>query len=370
MIVAIIKKNSCQFDQIRTFLEPLLYREDSKENRKILKDKLNDYLWSVIEPYVTFMEVNQDDFLEKVCMTLTSEFPERKPDNDFYYHVNGSYSFPKKYIEFAHCQPLWKEYQKSQKENMNCLGCLFSLDHKIVENTCVVFANKYDKNADKNVRLDSITKEDILRVIRRRFYFSAILIKENSLVKYYYQHPKYLISHIYQLTDNDTIENLPVTFLKYNLVFYFKYQKDKYPNQIATRINGLYRLYGDVLMFHELEENIPANLSIHEAKRLNVLAYGRLYDRQLRNNEIHQETKYEVSEKGESEKQVTPYWSKYLVVENRMANLTKNKCINCSEEMKNPIVCDRCYRVKYCSLQCKKEFNHYHNDECINPKSY
>ncbi|XWV26127.1 hypothetical protein QJ857_gp0953 [Tupanvirus soda lake] len=371
--IAVIEKNNCTFDKMEEHAACLLYAEHGEEERKKIKQNINNYIWSVIEPYVKFVDVDEKDFLGTICDHLTNCFPGRKIDEEFFYHTEGSYSFPKKYIEFIHCQPLWKDYKDSQIENMNNLACLMSLKHNVIENTCVVFSNKYDLSAPHFTALESITKEDILRIVRRRFYFSAILIKDDQLVKYYYQNPSYLISKIYGLTEKENIQKLSQSILKYNLAFYFQHDKSKYVNKIATRINGLYRLHGDVIMLHEMEENVFANLSIHEAKRLNVLSYGRLYDRELKKEEIHTIDTVEVDDKGKQvEKKVTPLWSRYIVVNHRMLQWQekKNKCINCYGEMKTPIVCDKCYRVKYCSYVCQKEFSSYHTDECINPKSY
>lgn len=367
--IAVIEKNQCTFDNLEKYALPLLYREHTNEERKKIKKEIDNYLWSVIEPHVKFIQIqSNDDFMTIVCNQLTQSFPNKNPD-EFFYHTDTSYSFPKRYIELIHCQPLWPEYQKDQQKNMNCLGCLFSLKHNVIENHCVIMANRYDLSNKHYVAVDSVTKEDILRVIRRRFFFSAILIQDQKLTKYYYQNPSFLVSKIYGLSENDNIEKLSITHLKYNLLFYFQHDKNKYVNQIATRINGSYRLHGDVLLLHEMEENIFNNLSIHEAKRLNVLSYGRLYDRKLKDEETHTITTVEVDENGK-EKKKDLYWSRYIVSEKRMLTwkVNKNKCINCNQEMKNPITCEMCYRVKYCSVSCKKEFDNYHLDECINPK--
>jgi hypothetical protein len=370
--IAVVEKNKCNFDRIEEFVAPLLYVDHENLDRKKIKEKIDSYIWSVMEPYVKFIEINSDDLLYDCCNNLTQCFPGRKVDDEFFYHTEGSYSFPKKYIEFMYCQPLWKEYADSQPENMNHLACLLSLKHNVIENTCIVFANKYDLSAPRFTVIDSITKEDLIKIIRRRFYFSAILIGDDKITKYYYQNPSYLISKVYGLNEKETIEKLSVNHFGYNLVFYLQHDKSKYINKIATRINGLYRLHGDVLLVHEMEENVYANISVREAKRLNVLSYGRLYDRQLKNEEIHQVPAYQVDEDGkETEKKITPLWSRYIIVEHRMMKWqnNKNKCIYCSSEMKKPIVCDKCYRAKYCSIACQKEFSHYHTDECINPKS-
>jgi hypothetical protein len=349
------------------YVIPLLYTDIDKYEKNKIKTEINNYIWSLIEPYIKFTEVSREDFLTIVCENLIKCFENKKPD-DFFYHTEGSYSFPKKYLEVMYVQPIWKEYQHLQVENMNNIACLFSLKHTVMENNCVIIANKYCSSPLNPIVMDSIEKNDILRVMRRRFYFSAILIKNNQFIKYYYQNPGYLISKIFGLDNNGQIQKLSFNLLKYNLTFYFQYDRSKYTNKIATRINGLYRLNGDVLVIHELEENIYANISIHELKRLNVLSYGRLYDRQLRDDETHSESYIHMDEKGNPvEKKCTPCWSRYLIVTHRMLKWQreKNKCINCGKNMTKYFICDKCYRVKFCSKQCQKEFNEYHSDECV-----
>lgn len=370
--IAVVQKNRCSFEKMEEYASKLLYTTHTDEERINIKTALNNYIWSEIEPFVKFIDIpDDDDFLTVVCENITKRFPEKKAD-EFFYHTEGSYSFPKKYIEFLHCQPLWKEYQNGKIENINNLGCLFSLKHHVIENDCIIFANKYDLSAPHFTVLDSVNKEDIIRVVRRRYFFSAILIKDDSLVKYYYQDPKYLITKIYNLTEKDNIQKMSFGHLKYNLVMYFQHDKSKYLNKIATRINGSYQLHGDVLLLHEMEENIFTNLSMHEVRRLNVLSYGRLYDRQLKDEEIHTMPTIEVDENGkEYEKKVTPIWSRYITLDRRMLKWkeNKNKCINCYQEIKNVVHCEKCYRLKFCSTKCRKEFDSYHSDECINPKS-
>lgn len=368
-IIAVIEKNKISFDGLEEFAAPLLYEEHTDETRAALKKNLNDYIWSKIEPYVRFITVDEnDEFIGVVCRELTNCFPERKPD-DFFYHTEGSYSFPKKYIELVHCQPVWNGYKDAQPENMNTVGCLFSLKHTVIENTCIVIANRYDLTAPRFTAIDSVTKEDIIRIVRRRYFFSAVMIKDDSMVKYYYQDPRYLITKIYGLDSKDNIQKLSFSHLKYNLIFYFQQDKTKYLNTIATRINGLYRVYGDILVLHEMEENIFANISIHEMKRINVLSYGRLYDRQLKDHELHTMPTVEIDKDGkENEKKITPMWSRYVVIENRMKQWQQNKnnCINCNKTIVNLRTCQRCHRTKYCSEECEKEFGWYHNDDCIN----
>lgn len=367
--IAVIEKNKCNFEKMEEYALPLLYTDHNVDERKEIKKKLNDYIWSVIEPYIKFVNVeDNEDFMTVVCASTTKCFSDKNPDQ-FYYHTEGSYSFPKKFIEFVYCQPLWNGYEDAQPENMNNIGCLFSLKHHVIENNCVIMANKYDLSMPQFTVLDQITKEDILKVIRRRYFFTAILVKENSIVKYYYQNPSYLITKVFGLASKDNIEKMSFTHLKYNLIYYFRQDKTKYVNQIATRINGSYRVYGDILILHEMEENIFTNLNIKEIKRINVLSYGRLYDRKLKQEEEHTIPTFEAKDDGSQvEKKIVPLWSRYIVIESRMKTWkqNKNKCINCSKNNEKLYACQKCFRAKYCSKKCEEEFNGYHYDECIN----
>ena len=360
VIIAVIKKNRCEFDKMEEYASPLLYRINADQDKKKLKNQLYDYIWSVIEPYIEFVTVD-DDFLTTICQNMIKCFPDKNPDQ-FFYHTESSYSFPKKFTELIYAQPSWKEYQSDQIENLNNLGCLFSLKHNVIENTCIALVNNYDLSADKFTALGEINKKDIIKVVRRRFFYSAIVIKDDHMVKYYYQSPKYLITSVFNVAESDNIQKVSFSHLKYNLVFYFQQDNKKYVNKIATRINGSYRIYGDVIMIHEMEEDLFSDINLHEAKRLNVLSYGRLYDRKLKPEETHL-----VPDINDPEKKITPYWSRYIVSNYRMKNWqnNKNKCINCDKEIKNLIICQKCFRTRYCSGDCQKEFDRYHCSECL-----
>uniref|UniRef100_A0A6C0LS53 MYND-type domain-containing protein n=1 Tax=viral metagenome TaxID=1070528 RepID=A0A6C0LS53_9ZZZZ len=358
-IIAVIKKNKCIFDKMEEFCSPLLYREISEQERTILKKKLNDYIWSIIEPYITFINVEDEDFLTIACENIISDFPNRSPD-EFYYHTEGSYSTPKRYYEIIYAQPTWKDYRIGQLSNMNDIGCLYSLQHNVIENTCIIIVNNYDLSRQYFTVLDSINKTDILKIIRRRYFHSGILIKNNdTMIKFYYQNPSYLLYHIFK---KDKVDTFYVDILKYNLQFYLNNETSTYINKIATRINGTKRLYGDVLILHEIDENIYSNLSVHEIRRLNVLSYGRMYDRKLKAEENIQ-----LPDQNNDNKKIVPLWSRFIVSNNRMEKWQKikNQCINCQKEMSILLTCQKCFRVKYCSSQCENEFKIYHNDECI-----
>jgi hypothetical protein len=367
--IAIIRKNRCNFDRMADYVLPLLYNNDSKPIRNSLKSNLNDYLWSVISPYITFVEISEDnDLFSIICDTTKNDFPDKDPDL-FMYNTESSFSTPKRHLELINVCPTWKSYQNSMQDItvINNIGCLLSLKHTAIENTCFVIVNEYDLNAPKYVKLTSITEHDILRIIRRRYFHTAILIQEKSIEKYYFQDPEYLLSMIFGKGESEKmIQTLPVNCYNYNLIFHFNKNQDAYANQIATRINGKYHIHGDVLVFHEMDKDIFINLGIREFKRINILSYGSLKNREPSNSEIFQISDCGIDENGNEKKNTVPFWSKYLIIENRMLQWKKNKdkCTHCHEfKINNNIsTCTQCYRFKFCCIECAQS----HNSECTN----
>lgn len=377
VVIAEIMKNRCEFDEIEKYVGPILYKPYDKNENTQQKDLIENYIWSVMEPYISFttidFEKQPESIFKQVCENLSSDFPNRIA-TDFLYDVSGSYSFTKNSLEIIHCVPLWNDYVQSELSNINNIGCLSCIDQRVIENKCIMISNKYSASSKTRdtMRIDSVEKSDIVRVIKRRYYFSAILIGNDNITKYYYQEPKYLLKEIFKLDESDTIEKVSVSVLGYNLTFYFR-KENTYVNEIATRINGMYKLKGDVLVIHEIDTNVYAGLSRKEIKRLNVLGYGRLYDREIKSSELHPTEVDTLDKDGkQTKKKVIPLWNRYLILDKRMVKWVSNKkcCISCGKpNLVNPIKCNKCFRALYCSQQCMMEFYGYHVDECINEKS-
>jgi len=143
--VAIISKNNKLFDDLEQYVIPLLYKSLNKISRKTIKQKINDYIWSVIEPYVTFVTVkNEEDFYEVVAQEAQKNFPDHLPSECVYY-TGSSYSTPKKFYEVLSWKPSWDDYQDASKDIsvINNIGCLLSLNHAVIENSCIMITNEY-----------------------------------------------------------------------------------------------------------------------------------------------------------------------------------------------------------------------------------
>jgi hypothetical protein len=162
--------------------------------------------------------------------------------------------------------------------------------------------------------------------------------------------------------------------MKYNLNFIVNPNSPPYPNEIATRLNGVKNIRGECIVIHELDENIYNNLSIHELRRLNVLAYGLDKDRLIDSTELidtntnaNTETDPEIKNEIEKiQKRNTLIWNKYVIVELRMKKWGhyKDLCQTCNNylDMNNIYKCCKCWRTRCCSSKCLEKCKH----DCIN----
>lgn len=313
--VAVIEQNNINFSSLHPHLTGILYTDKPIKGRKAIED--------LIKPYVSMHQMEEDDFIEFACLQLS------KDPTQTIFHTEVSFSTPKGCCEIMFCD----------EGEMNQIASLLSLKHTVVRGKCVVILNKYNP-----LRKSDLTFEILTSLIKRRFYHSAILIKPSGeCIKYYYQDIRYLIHMLFGVDSSDTIESCEVEVLQYTLSMFFRYKQSEI-NPMATRINGMYRLHGPVLVMHNIKKTIPTNLSLGELETIDKASYGRLYDRKADESD--------------------DIWTRYATLQ---AHTIKDNCVLCGDPGK--ITCERCYRVRYCSKQCQIEFRGHHVDDCINEKS-
>lgn len=367
--IAIVRKNQCSFDNIASYVPQLLHKPTNSAGFKESEAKLDDYIWSIISPNIEFVPATDDTLMDIACQAICKPFAEHKPD-DFFYQTENSFSTPDYFLEFIHAEPLWPEYIKIKPDStdistINNIGCLMSLAHHIIENTCVVIINQYDLSAEKFVTRTDCTKYHLIDIIKRRYFNSAVLLTNDKFVQYYYQNPGFLIKDVFNLTmETDSIQKLSFSFLKYNLVFFFKQDQKKYINKRAIRISANDSFFGDVLVLHELDNNIYTTITIDEMIKLDTLSFGRLQNRKL----TPIETKSILDDNSTVPENTPVLWSRYLVVANRLKNADNTHCTKCQKKIDKLHICPICYRTIYCSEKCyQADLFTYHIQECIMP---
>lgn len=326
--IAIIIENNCEFPEFDNIITPLLYKSHLSSEKYKLKEKITDYIKKTIQPYVTIKEVSYELLIEQACYEITKDYKDHDITNDFLYDSEKSYIFPTKYFEMIDCKP-----NKTIERNINNIGCNFSLEHKIIKGNCFILKYEFDFNKPpKFLNLKSITMNDITKIIKHRYYVSAILITQNGFEKYYFQNLSYLLTKIYNLEEDDQITKMHINFMKYNLVMYTMQDCNDYINMTATRINGRSLMFGNVLIINELADGIYDNLTLREINKINKLSFGTLDNRELTEEE-------------------NDIWSKHIIINNRFKK-HKMKCYNCGDSLKEEYNCVRCYRIIYCSRLC------------------
>lgn len=339
--IAIIRTQTIQFD-MEPYVRPLLYMETNKASREVFKAQVNAALWQYIQEHIEFRTIAQENIMDVACHAMIEAWPDRN-ENDFQFHTQISYAFNKGTLELLHVIPRFDHARKA-----NTIGSLLSLQHTWIDGTCVLFMNAHHEN---NIALTNIQSAHILRALRKRFYHSAILLRNDQYYKYYYQNAEYLIHAIFntQQTETSTFQ-----FYAHTLQMYFQWNDTLVVNKIATRIHGRYPLYGPVLLFHTWEDKVHASLSITEVQRFNRLAFGPLTLR---------------IEKPCEELTTQNYYNRYMHIQDCERKL-KQVCQACAKPLTHFLSCTKCFRLKACSRTCQQQLLASHKSDCINDRCW
>lgn len=365
--IAIINLNNCEFD-LTEYVQPMIYRIFNNDTeRKQLKKKLDDYIWSVVKDHIEFVNTNLDYYVGDSIYRITNDFGH--DPNDFLYHTQTSYPSPKKTLELIFCQPKWESYEVGLEKNMNKLASLFSLQHTVIENKCAVIAYSYDNN-NNDVILSDVTANDIIGVVKRRYFHTGIFIKNNLMSKFYYQNTQYVAIGLLELNQTDLVDEVNFDLFGYNLKMISDTKTtDTNINEIATRIYGRKQIFGSCVLLNMFEDNIFMNLSMREAKRLNVLSYGTIADRTIDESTVKKQNVTKIIDGVEHKESIPVIWNKYIILNNRIKNYNenlKNICHFCKKTIVNdPIYCQKCFRMKYCSNICIQTHNHSIDHDCV-----
>lgn len=123
-------------------------------------------------------------------------------------------------------------------------------------------------------------------------------------------------------------------------------------NKLATTINGSSVLYGKVVILLKYNEHFYSELTSTLLKRLySIMAIPSIYNQPLPEGDMKDEPHV--------------IKNKWYVLHKRELDLSHkiNKCWNCEKRMKLKI-CTGCYRVRYCSEECRKNDYFEHKMEC------
>jgi hypothetical protein len=348
--VARIKNNSCRFDKMAEFLKYLLYRPYSKSTMKLFKTNMYDYIVSIISGYVEFIELEIEE-PEYLTLEISNIMTNNTTDITRYdYNTEESYCFPKKFLYLwnvnlrqtnKHSTTVSNSNSNSNSNSddidqpMNNIGCFASLSQKIIRGICVLSANKYNTDANSITVFDDITIYDVVRIIKRRYFMSAILLKSNGdKIKYYYNDKNILYKCI---SDNLNINNaLKITDTKISLFAYDLclgiINDDNIINEYGSAFDPQQKeICGQIIVTNVIKNELQYSISVTEINSL--LKLCNVYkgsDRKLNQDDLIPKITLVTDAKGNQisdKKYITPVWQKYYVVNRKLNIMETNRQI-------------------------------------------
>lgn len=353
--IAVLSPNNCNFDteSLSNLILPLVYTSLSKTDTKRLIGKLNAYIEDVISPYIEFAEIDRGDdcdFMENIC----KHFMPDSTDNI----ATGDLSFSTKhgYVDIYHAKPNIPIKYKDDSTfcpDFNSIASICSIGHIIIHNKCVMLAYGYTSNGD--LEMTNISMKDIVRIIRRRYINTAVCITPNKIQKYYYQNKDYLIRSIFNCSETDInlIETHSFTLYGFNLIF--RYGVSDIPNKICTRLANK-PINGTCIIFSTINGKNNDNISIAEIEKIDAISYGPLVnrDRNLTGN----------IDESDKTKNCYELYHKYSNLIKLFA-VREKKCDCCDKIFPSLSLCSKCYRARYCGVECQKSHYSKHKFECL-----
>lgn len=346
--IAVICQNQIDLTLMEPYLAPMLYRALDHETAYHAKKLLSAFIRHTVQPCVKFVDCVSGD-TESIIATACREIAAARPQHgisDLNIMTTVSYSTSKTVLEVMHAETIseCKNQFASDttihitKDNVNALACFMSLDHQIIIYTAVLLANRYTTDANR-FALRSTTWDDILKVVRRRFYLTAMRCEGATWVKMRYQHLEYLQHAVFGPAK---VIKKRLNFLKYYLVLIYMENTNAALNVTLTRLVNR-PIHGVGLVLNETAQDVYTNLSCHEMQNIMDLAQNPMAFREIQSHELNM--------------------TSYMIVASRLRTL-QPKCHNKNCRELPTIQCQRCMRIRYCSTQCQNQDLEQHTPEC------
>lgn len=352
--VAVIKPGNLSMSDLAEVISPLLYKALIKEGRRVHKTRIEEKISEILQPYVRMEEIGGEDVLSQMVQLI-----QPPSEEDLRFNCEASYGYSRGFTEVLY------RMEQSEETPVNAIGCYHSLSHTVIRGDCLVVANRFVVNSNGSVAVvrGDLEMQDLVRVIRRRFYRSAMLVDGEMMAKYYYQSSQHLIESIFgggtesasspsakARQEGLQIKTEELSFLNHSLSLRHREESQGVVNKIASRLLGK-KLVGPVIFQLHLEkpndltDDISDNLTERCLKRINLLAYGSLSERNVGKNDLPAEYLQDNDN----------HWCRYYYLESRMSALKRNprRCAGCRGELgTKQFTCPVTYRYKYCSEQC------------------
>lgn len=224
-----------------------------------------------------------------------------------------------------------------------------------IGNKCVLINSKI--SPDKTCIPDSITLDDISKILYSKFFHTGVCIKtDGTTTEFIYgDHP--LEYYKLQTYDEEKYKIKEFEFVSLGLCAIIDTTSTDI-NKIMTRIIGTEVILGDALLISKIPEAYH-DLNLTLFAKINQLSYGPTSHRILTEDEKKDPEKIN---------DLHVVNNKYCIL-NARAETTHHdiQCGYCTKPTTTN-TCKSCYRVKYCSKDCQVSDWHKHKDDCLYKK--
>lgn len=333
-----------QWPELREWLTPLLYRSLPEEERTERREALQAYLRRSLEDSV--VPLQDEDPLSALVEDARRRYPDQTPE----WMTGQGYTTRQGHYELV--------YGQVEGASLSPLACLSLLDQTAVHGPAYLWANDHHPESETGYRLRDATLEDMVRILRRRFYQTAIYEEpDGTCHRLYYQDHEALVGVVYGREGEGcarVVSERVVQLHGYTLVATYYRQSDASLNPGAGRLLRA-PVRGGVLWCHLRGEGDPEQtgdaarvwdtLSLHEYRILSQYALGT--GAWLR------------------EESQTDSCHRYQHLLTLAKEAPAPPCANCGTPItSDPVVCPGCLHTPYCTAQCQARAAATHEEEC------
>lgn len=310
-------------------------------NNKDLINITQDYFKDIISPYLEIIQCTKDNIMEKIinAIGLNSE----SMGDTKYCLETLDYAYQLCTIDYTA-----NNITINDKIEYNAIASYLVMGKGNLGGNIIVVKSKFIE--DRTGIQDSISGiDEICWLLYERMVHTCVQLNVDDT----YQIKKFIESPSEFLTvsESHNYVSLEINYLHFNLLLFVQMEPDvKTINKRATRLSGVYKIYGTCIMLCKTAENDYINITEELYKKMDATCWGPLALRNLSTEE--------------SESKIVNNLD--TVINNHYILDTRYKNIN-NTNMK--CVCTGCYRMKYESLHEQKQDWENHKKECLYTKN-
>ena len=341
--VLYIGYHSGSFPELESKLRPVLYRDTSSQPE--LMEQLKQYLAVVLQDATETISLSNGDGGQMMDTIYHHAMTKVRGDAQIDWKTSVSYSTPHGHYELVHANV--------QGGEISPLACCASIEHNPVTGPAYLIRNVYDLDAERGVKVGSCVLDDLVMIIRRRFYYTGIYQLAGQINKIRYQDHLLACGVLFGMDPSGappTSEQF-VEIHGYRLLATYYRSSDEPVNEESSRLLRQ-RVRGPVFWCQvtsdrtvEKTARIMHNLSLTEFQFLSKHCYG-----------TH------VSLSGEASGTA---WNRYSYCLTLPSDQDQYTCPQCqSIHTAREYACPGCLHLLYCSGDCRDKHSVHHSNVC------